>query len=179
MATIINCTACAKTFEVQEQSLEQIRCLQCGATAIPTLEAIWNRMWASSVLEDGFVATVEPSDMKAVLRMGRAGLPTGREERQAMAQAAGSGPAIATSVFRSVCSPGADVTAVWYRVAMLGTCDEEGLLSAHKHDGEFTDAVFQVAAKFPMKRVEADAEYEGPPFDTEEFLKQVERASAE
>ena len=55
-----------------------------------------------------------------------------------------------------------------------------GLLSAHKHDGEFTDAVFNIAAKFPMKRVEADAEYQlPPPFDTEEFLKQVERASAE
>jgi hypothetical protein len=39
--------------------------------------------------------------------------------------------------------------------------------------------VFNIAAKFPMKRVEADAEYQGPPFDTEEFIKQVERASAE
>ena len=37
-----------------------------------------------------------------------------------------------------------------------------------------------VAASFPMKRIEADAEYQlPPPFDTEEFLKQVERASAE
>jgi hypothetical protein len=62
---------------------------------------------------------------------------------------------------------------------MLGMCDEAGLLSAHKHDGEFTDAVLNIAAKFPMKRVEADAEYQGPPFDTEEFLKQVKRASAE
>ena len=128
MATIINCAACAKTFEVQEQSFEQIRCPHCGTPAIPSLETIWDRMWASSVLEDGFVATVEPSEMKAVLRLGRAGLPTGREERQAMAQAAGSrGNVIGTGAFASVCSPDADVTAVWYRVVMLGMCDEGGI----------------------------------------------------
>src|SRR5262249_48099216 len=150
---------------------------QCGATAIPTLEAIWDMVWSSSsVSEDGLVPPVDPSDMKALLRTGRE-WPMGRERH--MAQAVGStGRGVVAAAFGSVCSPDADVTAVWYRVVMLGMCDEAGLLSAHKHDSEFTDAVFQVAAKFPMKRIEADATYQGPPFDTEEFLKQVERASA-
>jgi hypothetical protein len=161
---------------IENRAAGRIDKLIADAQSEAGLKEIWNRLWGSSVLEDGFVATVEPSDMTAILRMGRE-WPMGRERH--MAQAVGStGPAIATSIFRSVCSPGADVTAIWYRVAMLGMCDQEGLLSAHKHDGEFSDAVFQVAASFPMKRMEANVTSQGPPFDTEEFLKQVERAGA-
>src|ERR1700745_3994241 len=83
---------------IQNRAAGRIDKLIADAQSEAGLKEIWSRMWASSGLEDGLVATVEPSEMKAVLRMGRAGLPTGREERQAMAQAAGSGPAIATSV---------------------------------------------------------------------------------
>jgi hypothetical protein len=62
---------------------------------------------------------------------------------------------------------------------MVGLCERFGLLSAYKSDGEFSDVVFRVAASFPMKRMETGVTYHGLPFDTEEFLKQVERASAE
>lgn len=124
-------------------------------------EELWNKMWGSGVSEDGFVVAVDPSDMKGVRRMGR--------ETQA--------DAIGQSALKSVCSPGADTVAVWYRLRMLGLCDDAGLLSAYKRDGEFTDAVFRVAATFPMKRMEVDVTYEGPPFDTEEFVREIERAS--
>jgi len=111
--------------------------------------------------------------MKSVCQMGR--------ETQAMAQAAGStgSHAIGHSAVQSVCSAGANAIAVWCRLRMLGLCDAEGLLSSYKTDGDFTDAVYRVAAKFPMKRMEVGVTHQGPPFDVEEFLIQVERASAE
>ena len=132
----------------------------------------WNMMWGNSVSEDGLVATVDPSDMKSICRMGR--------EIHTAAQAVGStgSHAIGMSAYESVCSPGANSIAVWYRLKMLGLCDADGLLEAYKSDGEFTDAVFRVAATFPMKRMEMGVTYQGPPFDVEQFLKQVERASA-
>lgn len=132
----------------------------------------WKMLWGESVSEDGLVAAVDPSDMKSVWRMGR--------ETQAAAQAVGStgSHAISMGTYTSVCSPGANVTAVWYRLGMLGLCEQMGLLGSYKVDSEFTDAVFRVAATFPMKRMEMGVTYPGPPFAVDEFLKQVENASA-
>jgi hypothetical protein len=131
---------------------------------------LWKILWGSGVSDDGFVVAVDPSDMKNVCQMGRE-IPAG-------ASSGSTGGAMGMSALEAICSPGADLIAIWYRLRMLGLCDEAGLLSAYKSDGKFTDAVFQVAATFPMKRMEADVTYQGPPFDTEEFVKQVERASA-
>jgi hypothetical protein len=89
------------------------------------------------------------------------------------------GAAIGHSALTSVCGPEANTIAIWYRLRMLGLCDYAGLLSAHKHDGEFTDTVYRVVATFPLKRMEMDVTYQGPPFDVEEFVKQVKRASTE
>ena len=125
-------------------------------------EELWSKIWGSGVSEDGFVVAVDPSDMKGVRRMGR------ESQADAMGQ----------SALKSVCGPEANTAAVWYRLRMLGLCDDAGLLSAYKHDGEFTDAVFRVAATFPMKRMEMGVTYQGPPFNTEEFVKLVKRASA-
>ena len=36
------------------------------------------------------------------------------------------------------------------------------------------DVVFNVAAKFPMKRMEPGVEYQGLPMDVEGFVKQIE-----
>src|SRR5262249_43503972 len=98
----------------------------------------FDKLWAAAgVSEDGFVPAVDPADMKSICGMGR--------ESLAAAQAAGStgGHAIGMSVYESVCSPGANVTAAWYRVSMLNLCEQMGLLPGYKRDGEFADAVFQ------------------------------------
>jgi hypothetical protein len=156
---------------IQNRAAGRIRSLISDAQGEAEGREIWNKLWGASVSEDGLVAPVDPSDIKSVYRMGR--------ERQAAAQAVGSsgGFAIGQSAYKSVCSPGADVTAVWYRVSMLGIGDHAGLLSPYKSDGEFTDAVFRVAATFPMKRMECGVEYRGAPFNTEEFVREIERAS--
>jgi hypothetical protein len=62
---------------------------------------------------------------------------------------------------------------------MLGLCDSAGLLAAYKRDGELSDVVFRVAATIPMKRMEMGVEYQEPPLDMQEFVKQIEQAGAE
>lgn len=128
-----------------------------------TPQELWNKVWGNGVTEDGFVVAVDPADMKSACQMGK-------EAR---------GAAMGLSALGSVCGPGANAIAIWYRLRMVGLCDYTGVLSAYKQDGDFTDAVYRVAATFPMKRMEADVTYEGPPFDVDEFVKQVERVSAE
>jgi hypothetical protein len=127
---------------------------------------------AVGVSEDGFVPAVDPGDLKGICRMGRETLAA------ALAAGATGSHAIGMSAYKSVCSPGANVTAAWYRVAMLGLCERMGLLEMHKRDGEVNDAVFRVAATFPMKKMDVGTTYHEPPFDVEEFVKQIERASA-
>ena len=131
----------------------------------------WDKLWGACASEDGFVVAVDPADLKSIRRMGR---------ERAVAQAVGStSPPIDISVYESVCSPGANVMAASYRVNMLGFCELMGLLPGCKRDGDYTDAVFQVAATFPMKLMEVGVTYDGPPFDVEEFMKRVERARPE
>jgi len=127
-----------------------------------THNELWNKLWGNGVTEDGYVVAVDPEDMKNVCRMS-AGSP---------------GAAMGQGALSSVCGPEANTMAVWYRLRMLGLCDYAGLLAAYKRDGDCTDAVFRVAATFPMKRMEMDVTYQGPPFDVDEFVKQVERVSA-
>ena len=131
----------------------------------------WDKLWGACASEDGFVVAVDPADLKSIRRMGR---------ERAVAQAVGSTPPpIDISVYESVCSPGANVMAASYRANRLGFCELMGLLEEHKRDGELTDAVLRVAADFPMKQMKVGVTYQGPPFDFEEFMKQVERASTE
>jgi hypothetical protein len=65
--------------------------------------------------------------------------------------------------------------AVPYRASMLGLLQmiPGGPLTPWTHDGKLDDAVFNVAAVFPMKRMEVGVFRHGPPFDVEEFVKQV------
>lgn len=46
-------------------------------------------------------------------------------------------------------------------------------LTPWTHNGELDDAVFQVAATFPMKNMEVGVVHDGLPFDVEGFLKQI------
>ena len=78
-------------------------------------------------------------------------------------------------VYASKCSPGANINAVWSRASMLELLNRAGLLSSRLHNGEFDDAVFNVAAKFPMKRMKIGVVHNGLPFDVKEFVKQIGR----
>lgn len=87
----------------------------------------------------------------------------------------GQSGSIGSTVYQSVCSPGANVVAIWYRASMLCLLEQmmPELLASWTHDGQLDDAVFEVAATFPMQKMKTGVVREGPPFDVEEFVKQI------
>jgi len=46
-------------------------------------------------------------------------------------------------------------------------------LTPWSHEGELDDAVFQIAAKFPMKKLPVGLVKNGLPFDVQELVKQI------
>lgn len=86
--------------------------------------------------------------------------------------------AIGIEIFKSICSAGADVLAVWYRASVLKLCEHVGLLSRWRNDGRLDDAVITVAADFPMDKMEAGVVHKALPLDVEEFLKRIDAESA-
>jgi len=83
---------------------------------------------------------------------------------------------ISIGLYQQACRPGADVAAVWYRVSMLHLLvGPIGLLTPWLHDGELPDAVFNLAATFPMNRLSVGKVNQGLPFDVQEFIEQLEQ----
>jgi hypothetical protein len=121
---------------------------------------ILNSMWPPT--KDGLIAAVEPSDLKSVFKM-----------QQAMEPAEPSITAISSEPYERVCSPGADVFAVWYRANILLSLDRAVNLFTRELPSAVEDVIFKVAAKFPMKRIEPGVEYQSLPLDLDGFVKQI------
>jgi hypothetical protein len=121
-------------------------------------------LWAGSGEGDS-VAAVSSDDLRKVWKL----------FRDTQARNPGESTAIGNSVYQSVCSPGADAIAVWFRASMLWMLKTlpESPLAQWTHDGEFDDAVFIIAAAFPMKKLRTGVVYDVPPFDVEEFVKRI------
>jgi hypothetical protein len=64
---------------------------------------------------------------------------------------------LSSRLYESACSPGANVVAVWYRASILGVLQTlpENPLKPWSHEGELDDAVFQIAATFPLKNCQS------------------------
>jgi hypothetical protein len=114
----------------------------------------------------GMVPAVNPADLKNVWRIVNL--------FQAVSPSGQSG-SIGSKMFERACSDGADIEAIWFRATVLQLMPV--MLSPWTHNGELEDEVFQVAASFPMKKIEVGIVQEGPPFDVQEFLKQVEQTA--
>lgn len=122
-------------------------------------------LFASNVSRDGLIVSVEPSDLKNVWKMG--------EEIQ---QQRGSKEHIAIDprMFATVCSPGANVMALWHRASILSLIAQQtGLLTPELPD-DARDVVFNVVAKFPIKLMQPGVVYDGLPLDVRAFVKQIE-----
>ena len=119
-------------------------------------------LWES---QEGGVPAVSPDDLKAVWQM----------SAEFEARNPGQTGAIGNTVYKSVCSPGADVVAVWYRASMLWVLKQmiPEQVSTWTRDGQLNDVVCEVLAVFPMKRMRTGMVYEEPPFDVEEFVKRI------
>jgi hypothetical protein len=109
----------------------------------------------------GPVAAVKPDDLRRAW-----------EFQQTLTQ---NTKATGMDLLKQVCQLGDDTPAVVYRLMMLGLLGKtSGRLAAWQRDGKFDDAVFQVAATFPMDAMQVGQIYNELPFDIEEFLKQLE-----
>jgi hypothetical protein len=118
----------------------------------------------------GPVAPVDPADLRSVWEMQH------NAQRNAPNLAPNQTAAISSGLYQQACSPGADVAAVWYRVSMLQLlAGPSGLLTPWLHDDELPDAVFNLAATFPMRKLSFGEANQGFPFDAQEFIKQLER----
>ena len=117
-----------------------------------------------TVSNNGVIVPVEPSDLKNVWKIA--------EEIQE--QHPKEHTSIDVRSFEAVCSPGANVMAVWYRASMLGMLAQSTGFLAPELPDDTKDVVFKVAARFPIKFMEPGVAYQGLPLDVQEFVKQVE-----
>lgn len=117
--------------------------------------------------ENGPVPVVDPVDLKSVWAM--------QTDSQTLAR--GEQFAICVDLYKRVCSPGADVYAVFTRVSILrmlkSMSDSGGLISPWLHHGKPDDAVFKVVATFPMVRMQPGVRQGGLPLDVEELIRQI------
>jgi hypothetical protein len=125
----------------------------------------FDSFWGSTSSSDGSVPPVEPADLRSVWTM--------QSEIQALNP--GEQIGISADLYQRACGPEADVRAVYVRVSQLWMLREVGVLATWIHDGVPDDAVFDVAATIPMSRMQIGVVYQKPPFDLEEFIKQVEK----
>ena len=124
-----------------------------------------DHFWGTGDQHSGSVPPVEPADLRSVWTM----------QSEIQARNPGQQIGISTDAYKRACGPEADVRAVYERVSHLWMLQEVGVLTPWLHDGVPDDAVFHVAAIIPMSRMQIGVVYQKPPFDLEEFIKQVER----
>jgi len=114
-------------------------------------------------IPEGPIPPVDPADLRSVWQM----------QREFQARVPGERIGIGGEFYKRACSPGANVRAVWFRTAMLGVLQMLGMLAPWIHEGVVADAVFNVAATFPMDGMKIGVPRQGFPFDVQEFLSQV------
>jgi hypothetical protein len=115
------------------------------------------------ILKGGPIPPVDPEDLKRAWGY----------YWEAQKKAKGS-VAIGFAVLEAVCSPGANISAIWNRHSMLSMLLLNGhLLDPWRHGEELDDAVFRIAATFPMEGMKRGVTYSGWPFDVDAFLKHL------
>ena len=86
------------------------------------------------------------------------------------------GVAVEVSIWKQLCSPGADIRAVSYRCQMLGLL--EMMLRAVWTGGELSANAFKVAARMDLHWMAVRVAQNGFPFSLEGFLAEVQREAA-
>jgi hypothetical protein len=124
-----------------------------------------DHFWGSGSPSGGSVPPVDPADLRSVWAM----------QSEIQARNPGQQIGISADAYQRACGPGADIRAVFERVSLLGLLQIAGMLSPLLGNGVPDDAVFDVAATIPMSRMQRGVVYNKPPFDVDEFIKQVEK----
>jgi len=92
------------------------------------------------------VPPVEPADLNAVVKLMKDSLQ--RDEQ------GGRQRAVGMTFYKSACSPGADVMAVWFRAAHLCLALKQREFGEFMHQGELKDSFLRLWATFPFKAVD-------------------------
>jgi hypothetical protein len=111
----------------------------------------------------GSVPPVDPADLRRVWEM----------QREFQASVGEQRTAIDGESYKRVCSARANVSAVWYRVSQIRLLQVLGMLAPWIHDGRLADAVFKIAATFPMEKIPIGVPRRRLPFDVQEFISKV------
>ena len=124
----------------------------------------------SALTAGGPIQTVNPGDLRGVWELmheTRAKFVGNRE-----AELGGPQPTIGVDVklLARVCGPEANVLAVWARSALLGILVQQGLLTSWQRGTQLDDAVFNLAAAFPITALDQ--------FDPDAFLQQLSSRGA-
>jgi hypothetical protein len=94
---------------------------------------------------------VNPIDIKHLLE-----LHEKLNARHRAAATEGCGAIVNASLMASVCSPGADIDAVWLRASLLGIMLKLGVLAEWQRGMGLDDAVYRVAATMPLNGLQLD-----------------------
>jgi hypothetical protein len=113
--------------------------------------------------ETGPVPSVDVADLKSVWAM----------QNELQARVPGKSISIGAESYKRACGAGADVRSLFTRVSQLRVLQMLGMLAPWTHGEVVDDAVFTVAATFPMTRMQPGIVYDELPFDLQEFLNQV------
>ncbi len=70
----------------------------------------------------------------------------------------GKDGAVSLELMSRACNPAANLPAVWLRHTQLRALFRQGLLANWQHGSELDDAVFRLAANFPIDGMELDQE---------------------
>jgi hypothetical protein len=120
-------------------------------------------LFLSNVSNNGLIVPIDPADLKNVWKLGREMQEEHPKEHTA----------IDLRVLETVCSPGANVMAVWYRASMLGLLAELVGLFPPEMPEDAKNVIFKIFAQFPIKLMGPGVS-QGFPLDVQEFMKQVE-----
>jgi hypothetical protein len=133
------------------------------------METTFDIFGDGSTSENRPIAVVSSADLRSVWAM----------QDDVQARSPGQQVAISVDLWKSACSLGADIGAVFFRVSMLRMLQKlsgsGGLISNWLHDGKPDDAVFQVVATLPMVGLQVGTPRRGFPFDAEELIKLIKR----
>jgi len=126
-------------------------------------------LWGSNDgLENDTVPAVDSGDLKKVWLL----------LQESRGVAIGEESAIGLGSIERICNSGVNVRAVWYRASLLLLPSERsGLLSRWTSEGTPIDAVFKVAAVFPVEKLQLGVVHSGMPFDVTAFLQAIEKES--
>ncbi len=117
---------------------------------------------------DVLVPAVSPADLQSVWSM----------KNEFQIRHPGQKVSISVDSYKGVCSPHADVGAVFTRVSMLEKVEYAAEAGHFKfpwiHDGQPEEIVFKIVATIPMVAPEPGVVHEGFPIDVDDLIRQIE-----